>query len=93
MISGSEGDDDYGAKNEAGRDIVRRVRVYDDAAAGSVFTVDAIAERIRALLHRQPFTLTGGRVYMVDAQGPLDAPAGPDVVGRAILVRFLVDET
>lgn len=90
VISGSETDDDAGAKNEGHRSIARRIRVYDDSDDGSVITIDAIGERIRALLHRTPFTLTGGTVYMVDVQGPLDAPSGPDTLGRALIVRILV---
>lgn len=90
VISGSETDDDFGAKNEEGRAFVRRIRIYDDAADGSVVTADAIGERIRTLLHRQPFALAGGTPYMVDVQGPLDAPSGPDTIGRAVIARVLV---
>lgn len=89
VISGSEADDDFGAKNEAGRSITRRIRIYDDAEDGSVLTAEAIGERVRDLFHRLPFAVTGGTVYMVDASGPIAAPSGPDVVGRAVVLRFL----
>jgi hypothetical protein len=88
VISGSDTDDDFGAKNEVGRSVVRSLRVYGDADEGTIKPVDDIAERVRSLFHRNPFPVTGTIVYMVDAQGPLDAPAGPDLYGRRVVLRF-----
>lgn len=90
IISGSDTDDDYGAKNEDARSVVRTIRTYADADVGTTSVVDDIAERLRSLLHRQPFAVAGGVVYLVDVQGPLSAPSTADLHGRRVVVRFAV---
>lgn len=84
VITGPEGDDDYGFKNRAGRDVRRRIRAYT-RATGSIDVVEAIAERVRVVLHRQPIS----DAYVVDVKGPELAPSDPDIYGRSLVARLL----
>lgn len=76
-----EGDD---TKNSAGRDRMVTIRCYEDASDD---TIDAIAERIRALFHRLPVSPTGETGWMASASGPTTAPTDNTLHGRSITVR------
>jgi len=54
-------------------------------------TVEAIAERVRALLHRQPLTIPGFAGLMAECSGPIGADE-PDAYGRIVTVRMTVEE-
>jgi hypothetical protein len=77
-------------KTSRGRLIRRDVRCYAPPL-GSDQTVEAIAERVRTLLHRQSLTVTGfGWIYsMVD--GPITADE-QNAQGRIVTVTIRIEE-
>ena len=68
----------------------RDVRCYADAD-GSAITVEAIAERVRALLHRQTISVTGFGMMVAECSGPIVADE-PDAYGRVVTVRYILTE-
>lgn len=84
FIAPPESDDDYGYKNLEGRDLRRQVRAFTSSRT-SPLVVEAIAHRVRSLLHRRPL----GPAYVADVEGPMSAPTSPDIHGRTLRVRFL----
>jgi len=81
----------FDTKTTLGRTIVRDVRCYA-SASGSGITVEAIAERVRALLHRQALTIAGFAWIWAECSGPIVADE-PDAYGRIVSVRLTVEET
>jgi len=81
----------FDTKTTRGRDILRDVRCYA-SASGSAVTVEAIAERVRALLHRQELTIAGFTWIWASCSGPIGADE-TDAYGRIISVRFVMEET
>jgi hypothetical protein len=77
-------------KTTLGRDIMRDVRCYADAN-GSAVIVEAIAERVRFLLHRKVMTIPGFVWILGDCSGPIVADE-LDAYGRIITVRLMVEE-
>ena len=77
-------------KNSLGRELRRDVRCYA-AANGSAVTVEAIAERVRALLHRQSMEITGFVWIWAECSGPIVADE-EDAYGRIVSVRMRVEE-
>lgn len=73
------------AKNADGRETEITIRVYTDAT-GSTVAVEAIAERVRALLHRLPHGLADG-AWMARVSGPVVAPTDSTLYGRELVVR------
>lgn len=73
-----------------GRALLRDVRCYA-AADGSAATVEAIAERVRALLHRQALVIPGFVWILAECSGPVVADE-PGVYARIITVRMIVEE-
>ncbi len=61
-------------KNSSGREVTRLIGCYDNST-GTYDTVEAIAERIRYLFHRQILTVTGYTMILAEAHGPIIAPA------------------
>ena len=88
---GAETDTPYEAKNEAGRSFTRRIRCVTDEAHTAVL-VEAIADRVHALLHRHPLTIAGVNNYVVDVDGPTVVATDPDLQGRDVVARFLTTE-
>jgi len=80
----------FDTKTTLGREIRRDVRCYS-AADGSVVEVEAIAERVRYLLHRQPLTVPGFVWILAECMGPIVADE-LEAYGRIITVRMLVEE-
>lgn len=80
----------FDTKTTQGRDLIRDVRCYADAD-GSAVVIEAIAERVRALLHRQPLTINGYRWLISDCTGPIVADER-DVYGRVISVSLKAEE-
>jgi hypothetical protein len=90
VSAGQFADAPFDTKNTRGRTVRRDVRCYD-AAGGSAVTVEAIAERVRALLHRQPIVLTGFAWLWGECSGPISADE-PDAYGRIVTVTMTVEE-
>lgn len=90
VMSGPEQDDPYEAKNEAGRRVRWRFRIYDDAT-GSAALLEDITLRVRALLHRDPPDLDDGwHCYSAEMSGPTVAPTDENLQGRALVGEFLL---
>jgi len=67
------------------------VRFYTEAN-GSAVTVEALAERARALLHRQSLSVDGFSVIVADCGGPIAADE-EDAYGRVLTIRLILEET
>lgn len=80
----------FDAKDCLGRDAIRDVRCYDNSD-GSSITIEAIAERVRLLLHRQPLTITGYNWILSDCTGPIVADE-TDAYGRIVSTRVVAME-
>jgi hypothetical protein len=78
------------AKNCRGREMRRDVRCYA-AASGSAVAVEAIAERVRTLLHRQPLVIPGFVWILAECLGPIVADE-TEAYGRIVTVRLMVEE-
>jgi len=81
----------FDTKLTRGRTIVRDVRCYA-SASGSAATVEAMAERARALLHRQELTIAGFVWIWAECTGPITADER-DAYGRIVTVRMTVEES
>lgn len=79
----------FDTKTTRGRTIVRDIRCYD-AADGSAITVEAIAERARALFHRQEITVAGYKWILSECTGPIVADER-DAYGRIVSVRMILE--
>lgn len=79
----------FDTKNTLGCDIRRDIRCYAPSE-GSAVTVDAIAERVYWLFHRQPLVVAGFIVWLVDCSGPLVADER-EAYGRIVTVRLVMD--
>lgn len=82
-------------KNSRGRSVWRDVRIFDDAT-GSTARVNAIAEAVRARLHRQQIPVAGHLTVICEVAGPtsLDDGINTDhtVTGRLLTVRLRLEE-
>ena len=90
VSAGNFSDAPFDTKTVLGRDIRRDVRCYA-AADGSAVTVEAMAERARELLHRQPLAVDGFGVFLAECTGPIAADE-PDAYGRIVTVRLIMME-
>jgi len=77
----------FDTKTTRGRELVRDVRCF----ARSTILVEIIAERVRKLLHRQPLTIEGFGVWLMECSGPV-VVSEPDVQGRIVSVRMVIME-
>ncbi|MGE5589202.1 MAG: hypothetical protein ACM3ZA_01025 [Bacillota bacterium] len=77
-------DDTY---DSLGRDLLRDIRCYTEAT-GSTAQVEAIAERVRALFHRQQVPVAGYGGVLAEASGPILAPTDTTVYGLVVTVRL-----
>lgn len=80
----------FDTKTTRGRELIRDVRCYA-AANGSVVVVEAMAERVRALLHRQSLVIDGYVWIISDCTGPTVADER-DVYGRIISLSLKAQE-
>ena len=80
----------FDTKTTRGRDLIRDVRCYAEAD-GSVVVVEAIAERVRDLLHRQALVISGFDWIISNCSGPLAADEG-DAYGRIISLSLKAQE-
>jgi len=80
----------FDTKTTRGRTVTRDVRCYADAD-GSAATVEAIAARVRTLLHRQTLPVDGYTFVMAECAGPVQADE-QDVYGRVVTVSVTIEE-
>lgn len=80
----------FDSKTTRGRSLVRDVRIYDEAS-GSAIVIEAIAERVRLLLHRQPLSIGGYEWIISDCGGPIVADER-DYYGRIISLSLTAEE-
>jgi hypothetical protein len=77
-------------KTTRGRQAWRDVRCYAEAD-GSAVTVEAIAERARELLHRDPLEVEGFGAFVAECSGPVAADE-QGAYGRIVTVRMMMTE-
>ncbi|MBN1248469.1 MAG: DUF3168 domain-containing protein [Anaerolineae bacterium] len=77
-------------KTTRGREVWRDVRCYA-SPGGSAETVEAIAERVRTLLHRQALEIDGFVWVWAECSGPIVADE-QDAYCRIVTVRMVVEE-
>jgi len=80
----------FDTKLTRGREIWRDVRCYANDT-GSADTIEQIAERVRALLHRQIFSIDGFSIEVAECFGPIVADE-PDAYGRVVTARIIMME-
>lgn len=80
----------WDTKTTRGRSVIRDVRCYAEAN-GSAVVVEAIAERVRALLHRQPLQIGGCHWLISDVTGPIVADE-QGAYGRILTLNLTVQE-
>jgi len=81
----------WDTKTTRGREVWRDVRFYADAD-GSAVVVEALAERARALLHRQTLVVDGFSMIVAECSGPIVADEA-DAYGRILTIRLILEET
>lgn len=79
----------WDTKTTRGRELTRDVRCYA-ADSGSAATVEAVAERVRALLHRHELVIDGFTTVIAECSGPITADE-PDSYGRIVSVNLKID--
>jgi hypothetical protein len=80
----------FDTKTTRGREALRDVRCYDEAS-GSAVIIEAIAERVRALLHRQELDVAGFSWLISDCSGPVVADE-LDAYGRIISLSIKMQD-
>ena len=90
VTAGSIAQEPFDTKTTRGRVITRDVRCYAPAG-GSAETVEAIAERVRTLLHRQAIAIDDFTWVMAECSGPEIADE-QDAYGRIVTVRMTIEE-
>jgi len=78
-----------GKNTVLGHTIYQDLRVVADAT-GSSQSIEAIAERVRALLHRQSLGVAGYTMIVADVSGPVAAPSDPRVMMLSLTARFVL---
>lgn len=77
-------------KTSRGRDLIRDVRCYDDNDGNNI-SIEAIAERVRVLLHRQPLSINGFDWIISNVTGPIVADER-DYYGRILSLSLTAQE-
>jgi len=90
MTAGEAVQAPWDTKTTRGRDLWRDIHCYT-AASGSAVNVEAIAERVRALLHRQAMAIDGFTWVLCECSGPIVADE-QDVNGRVLTAKFIIQE-
>lgn len=80
----------FDTKTTRGRELIRDVRCYA-AATGSAVEIEAIVERARVLLHRQPLSIDGFTWLLSDVSGPILADE-EDTYGRILSLSLKAQE-
>lgn len=84
-------------KTDRGQEVLRDVRCYA-AATGSAVLIEAIAARVRVILHRQPLSIPGMTWLLSETTGPVvaDEPGGVSesvrAYGRVVTLRVRARE-
>lgn len=91
VSAGQVSDVAFDTKTSRGREMRRDVRCYA-SASGSAVTIEAIAERVRSLLHRYQLAVSGMETWIAEVTGPIAADED-DAYGRILTVRLLLVET
>ena len=90
VAAGNVADAAFDSKNSRGRRPMFDVRCYAPAT-GSAATVEAIAERVRALFHRHRLAVDGHTTWVAEASGPVVADE-KDAYGRIVTIRLVMVE-
>lgn len=90
VAAGSPVTTPYDTKTTLGREIWRDIRCYAEAN-GSAVTVEAIAERVRQLLHRQELTSADYETIWSECDGPIVADDG-EAYGRIVTLKITIQE-
>lgn len=88
VSAGHAVDTAWDTKTTQGREIWRDVRCYAPAD-GSATLIESIAERVRALLHRQALAVDGFGVWLTECSGPI-ASDDTEAYGRIVTVRLVM---
>jgi hypothetical protein len=79
----------FDTKDRQGRRIARDIGCYIDDA-GVADPVDEMAELVRDLFHRYALPVNGFDTLVTVASGPIVAPTDETVLGRLVMVEWLV---
>jgi hypothetical protein len=90
VTAGAPVDISFDTKTTLGRQLWRDLRCYA-AADGSATLIETIAERVRALFHRQALVIPGFVWLWAECSGPIVADE-QDAYGRIVTVRFTIEE-
>ena len=94
VTAGEVAQSPFDTKTTRGRSLIRDVRCYAPAN-GSAVVVEAMVERVRFLLHRQPLTIAGFDWVISDVGGPIvadEGAGGARVYGRIISLILKAQE-
>lgn len=80
----------FDTKTTRGREVWRDIRCYTDTT-GSAIVVESIAERVRALLHRQAIAIDDFVWVLCECTGPIVIDE-PDAYGRIVTAKFKIQE-
>lgn len=80
----------FDTKTTRGNQIWRDVRCYANAG-GSAAEIEAMAERVRELFHRQAFSIAGFVWIWAECSGPVAADE-LDAYGRIVTVKLTIEE-
>ena len=80
----------FDTKTTRGRTVWRDVACYTEAT-GSAVEVELMAERVRALFHRQHISITDFEWIWGECSGPIVADE-LDAYGRIVTVRLTIEE-
>ena len=90
VTAGEVSQSPWDTKTTRGRSLIRDVRFYAEAD-GSVILIESMVERGRALLHRQPLTISGFTWVISNAAGPIVADE-PGAYGRILSLSLIAQE-
>lgn len=80
----------FDTKLTRGRSVWLDVRCYT-GATGSAKAVNAIAERVRTLLHREPVLISGHTWIWSECTGPINADE-TEAYGRIVTIKITSEE-
>ena len=90
VTAGEVVDTPFDTKTTRGRTAWRDVRCYANAG-GSAAEVELMAERVRALFHRQAVSITDFEWIWGECSGPVAADE-LDAYGRVVTVKLTIEE-
>lgn len=90
VTAGHVADVAFDTKTTLGREVWRDVRCYTGDKEGSALVVEAVAERVRVLLHRHKLVVTGFTTMVAECSGPVVADE-QGAFGRIVTVRLMME--